>query len=69
MAKKIDGVKVPKKLLGVKLRKGTRKDIAALVNRVRHPDGRSLALAAVAALGPLVAERLTAKQDKLKAVK
>jgi hypothetical protein len=62
--KKIDGVKVPKKILGHKLNKATRKDIAALVNRVKHPDGRSLALAAVAAVGPLLAERLTHKSDK-----
>lgn len=66
MAKKIRGVKVPKKILGLKLRKGTRKDIAFLVKKVRHPDARSLVLAATAALGPMLAERIAARKGKIK---
>jgi hypothetical protein len=67
--KKIDGVKVPKRILGHKLRKGTRKDIAALVKAVGHPDAKSLVAAAVGAIGPMIADRLTHRSDKLKAVK
>jgi hypothetical protein len=74
MAKtRIRGVKVPKKVLGRKLRKGTRKDIADLVRAVGHPDARSVIAAATAALLPLLADRMgdaiTAKAArKLKAV-
>lgn len=69
MAKKIGGVKVPKRILGLKLRKGTRKDIAALVKALKHPDGRALAMAAMAAFGPLLAERIIHKPHRPKTVK
>lgn len=70
MAKKIKGVKVPKKILGYKLRKGTRKDIADLVRTVRHPDPKALIAALVAALGPILAELLAhRKGQKLKVVR
>lgn len=68
MAKKIRGVKVPKSILGHKLRKGTRKDIADLVRTLGHPDARSLLLAAAAALGPFLADRVARKGRKLKTV-
>ena len=68
MAKKIRGVKVPKSILGHKLRKGTRKDIAHLVDTLGHPDARSLLLAAAAALGPFLAERIVKKGRNLKTV-
>lgn len=69
MAKKIHGVKVPKKIMGHKLRKGTRKDIADLVRRAKHPDAKSFIAAAVAALAPILAERLVhRKKGALKAV-
>ena len=67
--KKIKGVKVPRRILGHKLRKGTRKDIAALVTTIKHPDAKALIAAVVAALGPIIAERLTHKKPKLKAVR
>jgi hypothetical protein len=70
MAKKtIKGVKVPRRIMGYKLRKGTRKDIAGLVRAIKHPDAKTLIAAVVAALGPIVAERLTHKKPKLKAVR
>jgi hypothetical protein len=68
MGKKVNGVKVPKRIMGFKLRKGTRKDIAAVANALGHPDAKSLVLAAMAALGPFLAERLVHKGHKLKAV-
>lgn len=69
MAKKIKGVKVPRKVLGYKLRKGTRKDIADLVKTVRHPNAKAIVAALLAALGPIIAERLTdKKRHKLKLV-
>lgn len=58
MAKKIRGVKVPKKLLGHKLRKGTRRDIADLVKAVGHPNAKSLVAAASAAILPFLAEKV-----------
>lgn len=59
MAKKIKGVKVPKTLMGRKLRKGTRKDIAELVRAVGHPDAKSLLAAASAAIVPILAAKVT----------
>jgi hypothetical protein len=64
---------VPRKFLGQKLRKGTRKDIADLVRAIGHPNARSVIAAASAAILPLLADRLsdriTAKAGrKLKAV-
>ena len=69
MAKKtIDGIKVPRRILGHKLRKGTRRDIAALVKAIKHPDAKALIAAVIAALGPIIVERLTHKKPNLKAI-
>jgi hypothetical protein len=57
--KKVRGVKVPRKILGQKLRKGTRKDIADLVRALGHPNARSLLAAATTAVLPLLADKLT----------
>ena len=59
--KKIRGVRVPKKILGQKLRKGTRKDIADFVRAVGHPNARSVLAAASAAVMPLLADKVTDK--------
>lgn len=59
--KKINGVKVPRKILGHKLRKGTRRDIADLVKAVGHPDAKSLMAGAAAAVLPFLAEKLSDK--------
>lgn len=67
--KKIDGVKVPRRITGYRLRKGTRRDIAALVMAIKHPDAKSLIAAVVTALGPLIAERLAHKKAKLSSVR
>lgn len=67
--KSIKGVKVPRRILGRKLRKGTRKDIAELVKTIKHPDAKALIAALVAALAPIIAERLTHKAPKLNAVR
>ena len=49
--------KVPKKLMGFKLRKGTRKDLKKLLKMVSHPDTRTLAISAAGALAAFIAER------------
>ena len=49
--------KVPKKLMGFKLRKGTRKDLKKLLRMVAHPDTRTLAISAAGALAAFIAER------------
>jgi hypothetical protein len=50
-------IKVPKKLMGFKLRKGTRKDLKKLLKMVSHPDTRTLAISAAGALAAFIAER------------
>lgn len=69
MGKKIDGVRVPKRILGRKLRKGTRKDIAALMKTFGQRDAKSMVMTAVAAAAPLLAERLIHRRVKLKPAK
>jgi hypothetical protein len=65
MSKKKDkGFKVPKKLMGFKLSKGTRKDLNKLIKMVTHPDTRSLALSAMGAISALLAERMAAHHEK-----
>lgn len=49
--------KVPKKLMGFKLSKGTRKDLKRLLKMVTHPDTRTLAISAAGALAAFIAER------------
>ena len=60
--------KVPKKLMGFKLSKGTRKDLKKLLKMVTEPDTRTLAVSAAGALAAFIAERFAeyefAKQDK-----
>ena len=55
MAKK---TKVPKKILGFKLSKGTRKDLTKLLRMVTEPDTRTIAVAVASALSAFIAERL-----------
>ena len=59
MAKKI---KVPKKLMGFKLSKGTRKDLKKLLKMVTEPDTRTLAVSAASALAAFIAERFAEYQ-------
>jgi len=54
MAKKL---KVPKKLMGFKLSKGTRKDLKKLLKMVTEPDTRTIAVSAAGALAAFLAER------------
>ena len=60
--------KVPKKLMGFKLSKGTRKDLRKLLRMVTDPDTRTLAVSAAGALAAFLAERFAEhrldKQDK-----
>jgi len=54
MAKKI---KVPKKILGFKLSKGTRKDLKKLLKMFGKPDTHALAMTVAGGLAAFLAER------------
>jgi len=54
--------KVPKKLAGFKLSKGTRKDLKKLLKMVAEPDTRTLAVSAAGALAAFIAERFAEHQ-------
>lgn len=65
MAKK---AKVPKKIMGFKLSKGTRKDIKKLLKMFGDPDTRKLAMTAASGLAAYLAQRFVenkpAKEDR-----
>ena len=67
MAKKHKGPKVPKKIMGFKLSKGTRKDVKKLLKMFGDPDTRKLAMTAASGLAAYLAQRFVenkpAKQD------
>lgn len=50
MAKmKVYGITIPKKVLGFRLSKGTRKDIRKLLKRLETPEARTIAISAASA--------------------
>lgn len=61
MAKK-DKLKVPKKIMGFKLSKGTRKDLKKLLKMFGNPDTRTLAMTAASGLAAYLAERFVEKR-------
>ena len=61
MAKK-NKVKVPKRVFGFKLSKGTRKDLRKLLAMVEHPDKRAIAMTAAGGLATFLMERLADKK-------
>jgi hypothetical protein len=63
MAKK-NKVKVPKKIMGFKLSKGTRKDLRKLLRMFGDPDTRTLALTAASALAAYLTERFVDKEPR-----
>lgn len=65
MAKmKAYGIKIPKKVLGFKLSKGSRKDVRKVLKRLESPEARTLALAAAGAAIAFLAEH-AAQRDGL----
>ena len=68
MAKKDKRLKVPKKILGFKLSKGTRKDIKKLLGMLDDPDTRKLAMTAASGVAAYLAQRFVenkpAKEDR-----
>ena len=62
MAKKDKGLKVPKKIMGFKLSKGTRKDLRKLLKLFSKPDTHTLAAAAASGLAAYLAERFAEKE-------
>ena len=59
---KIYGIEIPKKVLGFKLSKGTRKDLRKLLKRMDSPEARALALSAAGAAAAYLAEH-AARRD------
>jgi hypothetical protein len=55
-------IKVPKRIFGFKLSKGTRKDLRKLMRMVEHPDKRALAITVGTGLATFLAERFTERQ-------
>ena len=49
--------KVPKKVLGFKLSKGTRKDLKKLLSMLEGPDTRALAISVAGGLAAYLAEK------------
>jgi hypothetical protein len=62
MAKKDEALKVPKKIMGFKLSKGTRKDLKKLLRMFGNPDTRTLAMTAASGLAAYLAERFVEKR-------
>ncbi len=60
MAKK-NKLKVPKKIMGFKLSKGTRKDLKKLLRMFGDPDTRTLATTAASGLAAYLAKRFADK--------
>jgi hypothetical protein len=55
-------IKVPKRILGFKLSKGTRKDLKKLLKMLTHPDERALAVTAATGLAAFLLERFGEKK-------
>ncbi len=66
MAKKNKGLKVPKKIMGFKLSKGTRKDLKKLLRMFGDPDTRKLAMTAASGLAGYLAHRFAADDQPAK---
>lgn len=55
-------VDVPKRILGFKLSKGTRKDLRKLLTMVERPETRTVALTAGTGLATFLAERFAERK-------
>ena len=66
MAKK---TKVPKKILGFKLSKGTRKDLKKLLKMFGNPDTHKIAMAAASGLAAFLAERFAEPEARKRGAK
>jgi hypothetical protein len=62
MAKQDKKLKVPKRIMGFKLSKGTRKDLKKLLRMFGKPDSRTLAMTAASGLAAYLAEQFAEKQ-------
>jgi hypothetical protein len=62
MGKKSGKIKVPKKIMGFKLSKGTRKDIRKLLRMIGSPDKRQVAMTAAGGLAAYLTERFAAHE-------
>ena len=59
---KVFGIKIPKKVLGFKLSKGTRKDLRKLLKRMDSPEARALAISAAGAAVAYFAEQAAQRE-------
>lgn len=62
MGKKSGKIEVPKKIMGFKLSKGTRKDIRKLLKMIGSPDKRQVAMSAAGGLAAFLTERFAAHE-------
>lgn len=62
MAKKDKSLKVPKKIMGFKLSKGTRKDLKKLLKMLGKQDAHRFATSALGVLVALLTERMAVQQ-------
>jgi hypothetical protein len=62
MGKKSGKIEVPKKIMGFKLSKGTRKDIRKLLKMIGSPDKRHIAMSAAGGLAAFLTERFAAHE-------
>ena len=53
---------VPKRILGFKLSKGTRKDLKKLLRMIEHPQKRAIAMTAAGGLATFLMERFADKK-------
>lgn len=62
MGKKSGKIEVPKKIMGFKLSKGTRKNIKKLLKMIGSPDKRQVAMSAAGGLAAFLTERFAAHE-------
>lgn len=60
--------KIPKKIAGFKLSKGSRKDLRKLLRMIEEPQARALALSALGVLAAYLGERLAEGKGPLSKV-
>jgi hypothetical protein len=63
--KKTTGIKIPKKVLGFKLSKGTRKDVGKLLHMLESSEARAIAVSAGSVALGLILEKAAERQGPI----
>lgn len=66
MGKKNDKIKIPKKVLGFKLSKGSRKDLRRLLKVLEAPEARAIAVSATSVAIAYLAEKAAERKGPLR---